>query len=1320
MPGTVSDQAASEARDHARGDKPKSFDKNRSKLVSKSADREVYKNPDGTETVHISQAPVHVKDAAGAWKDVDLALTKQDDGRLHQRQPLVDSVIAGSTDQDLLTIPVDGGALVLHSDHLTPGKAAEVVENAARFDDALPAGIGLDVTALRSGAETAYRVPNRDALVIPLTERLSVPNGWTARQSGDDVEFLNADGAVAAVWAHGIARDGAGVPEATGVKVVLDSVSGGDVLAHFEIDPEWAGDPGREFPITVDPFVTIVRKTNENYTGDSWVRSGVPSQNAWSDPFLYAGRHPSAQDIWRSVLTFNPGLPGDAVVSNAYIQLLEANAGRCPAGSVYAQRNTAAWGPPVTWADAPGFTDSINQGYDIGNSRPCADDLVTFPVTTYTQAWVGSANNLPTGLSVPNYGVTLFSADEAITTGDRYHAYHSAESPWVPELWITYDRTPGIPTQTAPADAQTVLTTRPQLSVNAATDPDGETVKYLFQIATGADAQSGQTVTSGYVTTPTFQPPDGALVDGTTYYWKAYTADFDALDNPIATSRPSLVRSFKVDQRLGTSSPSPYDTYGPVAVNLATGNATINVAGTRAAALGGDLGLSLAYDARTPKNAGLVGRYYLDDNQQQDFSGQLVMTRRDPTIDFDWGTGAPSPAVDLDNPTPADYFLVRWDGYVTPSTQGNWKFGAIHDDGVKVSINSSQVTPASAWNGGPVKPTPDFGSSVNAGPNDSLPIRIDYSEQVGASRIQLWAQRDSDQPIVVPADWLKVDDSPLPRGWTATSDLDGTLAFTSATDAGTSVILRSPDGDTSEFKVVAPPAGTLNPTNAATFTAPADEDGVLTRDDDRTLTLIESDGQTYHFDSKGRLDSVTSAANDLKPSTLTYAYGVTDPGGPPRLLSITDPVSNRVLSMGYSGYTNDGGSSGSCATLSPPDGRGGVNHGPKGGLSCVFLSGANFNPRLVMDMYYDSSSKELKTVYGNWDLLGSSGAGTYDVYDFEYLQGRLTGIRSPLAYDAIQNAEAANDATSLTTIAYVQGATRDQDVVSAVTLPAPSAGAARPNHTYVYGANRLVKEADGAASPVIRTVGLDASARAISDADQAGVVTTNTWNADDQVTSTTDGAGLKTTTIYDYAKRPVTVYGPAPVACFNGLVPKSPACSPAVPAASTTYDGGIKGLAASYFVDQDNTHHFAGGAVLHGTGVNSSGSLVKDWGGGAPTTNGSPVLQLTSGGVARATKWSARFTGEVQLDQVGAYDFYAYSDDGVRIFVDDKLLAENWGNHYYAPTTRVALFTNTVAGSRHRIRVDYFQGTGSSRLELSWSRPDNLAENIPGDHLFPR
>jgi hypothetical protein len=70
--------------------------------------------------------------------------------------------------------------------------------------------------------------------------------------------------------------------------------------------------------------------------------------------------------------------------------------------------------------------------------------------------------------------------------------------------------------------------------------------------------------------------------------------------------------------------------------------------------------------------------------QNQNLSGEPVLTRWDRTIDFRWWGGSPDPRLDGDN------FSARWTRNVSFAA-GNYRFNATMDDGMRVWINDQLI-----------------------------------------------------------------------------------------------------------------------------------------------------------------------------------------------------------------------------------------------------------------------------------------------------------------------------------------------------------------------------------------------------------------------------------------------------------------------------------------------------------------------------------------------------------------------------------------------------------------------------------------------------
>ena len=78
--------------------------------------------------------------------------------------------------------------------------------------------------------------------------------------------------------------------------------------------------------------------------------------------------------------------------------------------------------------------------------------------------------------------------------------------------------------------------------------------------------------------------------------------------------------------------------------------------------------------------------------------------------------------------------------------------------------------------------------------------------------------------------------------------------------------------------------------------------------------------------------------------------------------------------------------------------------------------------------------------------------------------------------------------------------------------------------------------------------------------------------------------------------------------------------------------------------------------------------------------------------------YSVRWTGFIEAPETGTYNFRTTADDGVRLFVDDHAVIDNWAVH--PPTLNVAKIS-LKAHTRHKFRVEYFQAGGGAEMRLT-------------------
>jgi PA14 domain/Right handed beta helix region len=101
------------------------------------------------------------------------------------------------------------------------------------------------------------------------------------------------------------------------------------------------------------------------------------------------------------------------------------------------------------------------------------------------------------------------------------------------------------------------------------------------------------------------------------------------------------------------------------------------------------------------------------------------------------------------------------------------------------------------------------------------------------------------------------------------------------------------------------------------------------------------------------------------------------------------------------------------------------------------------------------------------------------------------------------------------------------------------------------------------------------------------------------------------------------------------------------------------------------------------------------------------------------SNFSARWIGEVQAKETGVYMFRITGDDAIRLYLDDVLIASDWGASHPAKMTDSPRIFFT-AGERRKIKIEYAQGYGRAVAKLEWKRPaaGSNFEVVPQAQLY--
>ena len=136
------------------------------------------------------------------------------------------------------------------------------------------------------------------------------------------------------------------------------------------------------------------------------------------------------------------------------------------------------------------------------------------------------------------------------------------------------------------------------------------------------------------------------------------------------------------------------------------------------------------------------------------------------------------------------------------------------------------------------------------------------------------------------------------------------------------------------------------------------------------------------------------------------------------------------------------------------------------------------------------------------------------------------------------------------------------------------------------------------------------------------------------------------------------------------------------------------GLLGEYFNNTDFTSRFL---------FRTDDVVNFDWGTGAPASG------------MGADTFSVRWTGQIEPRYNETYTFRTQSDDGVRLWVNNQLVIDQFNDH--APT----FHTGTIAlqgGVKYDIRMEYYENGGGAVAQLAWQSASQALEVIPQSQLY--
>jgi hypothetical protein len=127
-----------------------------------------------------------------------------------------------------------------------------------------------------------------------------------------------------------------------------------------------------------------------------------------------------------------------------------------------------------------------------------------------------------------------------------------------------------------------------------------------------------------------------------------------------------------------------------------------------------------------PSGAAWRGEYFSNPN----LAGSPVLVRDDSALDFNWGAGSPDPSV------PTDNFSARWTRPFEFSEQGDYRFLADVDDGVKLYLDGWLII--DEFNTNPYILHSGVFADVKPGVHT---ITVEFFEAAGEAHLKVWFEK---------------------------------------------------------------------------------------------------------------------------------------------------------------------------------------------------------------------------------------------------------------------------------------------------------------------------------------------------------------------------------------------------------------------------------------------------------------------------------------------------------------------------------------------------------------------------------------------------
>jgi hypothetical protein len=450
----------------------------------RTATSSTFLNPNGSYTTVVSPTPVNYRDAAGAWQPIDTSLVpSQTPGYAFQNAAgAFKALFKDGAGDGFVRFDVGGASYALGLQNAAHG-SVHTHGSSISYEDALPSS-SVGYTVLGTGLKETVTLADANG---PDTFRfvLSGAGDLVATTRADDSVSFAKPGAdtpvfvLSSPWAADTVNGRVVHAHETHPQVTTHRVGNGDWHIAVSVDKAWLSSPARQFPVVVDPTVSIVAAQDAEFETSC---TYAPCQTRDDDPMSIGGDDYSTYAVG---VQFNlAAVPAGATISDATLGLhytgtcgwTSAYGFDCPPSShtIDVHQMTSPWSEgSVTPQTAPGdvhYDPAVLASATLAAGAPAG--WLSWNLTNTAQGWASG--------SLANNGVLLKHHPEALGTGTPTFESSEDMASVAPKLDVTYSGG-STPPPSTPTYAQTITADSPigywklgDLGTTTAADSSGQ------------------------------------------------------------------------------------------------------------------------------------------------------------------------------------------------------------------------------------------------------------------------------------------------------------------------------------------------------------------------------------------------------------------------------------------------------------------------------------------------------------------------------------------------------------------------------------------------------------------------------------------------------------------------------------------------------------------------------------------------------------------------------------------------------------------------------------------------------------------------------